>query len=128
MDRRRQERYNIEVPIKIKRYADGESATFEASSKDISSTGVFISSNSVQLEARQKVHLELTLTIDKLKELFGGASMVTLEVDGVVVRSRDNGVVIEFEESYSISPHQGGKSWNTIGMAAASAKEEGKEK
>ncbi len=128
MDRRRQERFDIEVPIKIKRYTDGDSSTFETSSKDISSSGVFINSGNVPLEAKQKVHLELTLTIDKLRELFGGSSMVTLEVDGVVVRSRDNGVVIEFEDSYSISPHASGKSWNSVGMAAMSAKEEGRKK
>jgi hypothetical protein len=128
MDRRRQERFNIEVPIKIKRYADGEPSTFETSSKDISSTGVFINSSNVQLEAKQKVHLELTLTIEKLKELFGGTSKVTLEVDGVVVRSRDNGVVIEFEDTYSIIPHQSGKKWNRNSTASSSAKEEGKEK
>jgi hypothetical protein len=128
MDRRRQERFNIEVPIKIKRYTDGESSTFETCSKDISSSGVLVNSSAVQLEAKQKVHLELTLTIDKLKELFGGSSMVTLEVDGIVVRSRDDGVVIEFEDTYSISPHESGKSWNSVDRAAVSAKEEGRKK
>jgi len=106
MDRRRQERYEIAVPIKIKCEDGGSSATFDACSRDISSNGVFINAPDINIKARQKVHLEFTLTIEKLKELFGGSSMVTLEVNGVVVRSLENGLVIEFEDAYSISPKQ----------------------
>jgi len=104
MERRKQERYALDVPIKIKRYGDCVSATVEASSKDISSSGVFIKNCDIQLETRQKVHLELTLTIDKLKELFGRSGVVTLEVDGLVVGAREDGIVVEFDDAYSIVP------------------------
>ncbi len=104
MDRRRQERYPLDVPIRIIPYDDGISTVFEASSRDISSKGVFIKTDKIRLESRQKVHLELTLTIDKLKELFGYPRMVTLEVDGAVVRTLQEGIVVEFEDKYSIVP------------------------
>lgn len=104
MERRRQERYLLDVPIKITRLDDGSSSIFEASSRDISSTGVFIKTSDIRLESKEKVHLELTLTIEKLKELFGYPKMVTLEVDGSVVRSLEDGIVVEFGNSYSIVP------------------------
>lgn len=104
MERRKQERYALDVPIKIKRYEDGLSSTLEASSKDISSSGVLIKSCGIQLEPKQKVHLELTLTIEKLKEMFECSGVVTLEVDGSVIGSRDDGIVVAFDDVYSISP------------------------
>jgi len=108
MERRGQERYLLDVPIKITRYDNDSSSTFEAFSKDISSKGVFIKTDEIKLETNQKVHLELTLTIEKLKELFGYPKMVTLEVDGSVLRSLEDGIVIEFGESYSIVPVEDG--------------------
>lgn len=104
MERRKQERYALDVPIKIKRYEDGLSSTLEASSKDISSSGVLIKSCGLPLEPKQKVHLELTLTIDKLKEMFDCSGVVTLEVDGSVVGSREDGIVVAFDDVYTISP------------------------
>jgi hypothetical protein len=104
MEKRRQERYKLDVPIKIRRYEDGLSSLLEASSKDISSAGVFIKACEIQLEPRQRVHLELTLTIRKIKELFGYSGMVSVELDGLVIRSVGNSMVVEFEDHYSISP------------------------
>jgi hypothetical protein len=52
----------------------------------------------------QKVRLELLLRIDKLKDLFGCSNMVALEVSGLVLRSINDGIAIEFEDDYSISP------------------------
>ncbi len=104
MDRRRQERYCIDAPVKIIKEEDLTATIFDASCKDISCTGVLVNTRNVVLQQNQKVHLELTLTIEKLKELFGGTSMVTLKLDGVVVGSHANGTVIEFEDNYSILP------------------------
>ena len=104
MEKRRQERYKLDVPIKIRRYEDGLSSLLEASSKDISSAGVFIKACEIQLEPRQRVHLELTLTIRRIKELFGYSGRVSVELDGLVIRSVGSSVVVEFEDHYSISP------------------------
>jgi hypothetical protein len=107
MERRRQERYALDVPIKIRLSEDGPDSTLEASSKDISSSGVFIKTCSLPLQPRQKVHLELTLTIEKLKELFSYSDVVTLEVDGSVVGTRDNGIVVAFDQTYTIKQKAG---------------------
>ena len=104
MERRKQERYLLDVPIRITRIDDSSTAIFEASSRDISSKGVFIKTKDIKLESNQKVHLALTLTIEKLKELFGYPNTVTLEVDGSVIRSLQDGIVVAFGDSYSIVP------------------------
>ncbi|HOX33257.1 MAG TPA: PilZ domain-containing protein [Spirochaetales bacterium] len=105
MDRRREERYELDVPIRIKLGDKKAPAAIEASSRDISTAGVFINLSGAQLEAQQSVHLELTLTIGKLQELFGCSSMVTLEVDGSVARVLQDGVFVRFGNRYSILPH-----------------------
>lgn len=104
MEKRRQERYKLVVPIKIRRYEDGSTSLLEASSKDISSTGVFIKTCGTQFKPRQRVHLELTLTIEKIRELFGYSGIVTVELDGWVIRSFENSMIVEFEDHYSIFP------------------------
>ena len=93
-------------PSKIKLDEQESGAPIEASSRDISAAGVFVNVNSSRLEAQQAVHLELTLTIGKLQELFGCSSMVTLEVEGSVVRSLSDGVFIRFGDHYSIFPYE----------------------
>jgi hypothetical protein len=106
MERRKQERYRLEVPIKIKRYGDGRVSTFEAFSRNISSRGVLIKPCDIGLEPRQRVHLEFTLTIGKIKELFGYTGKIKLELDGSVLRSVGNGMAVEFENHYSILPEK----------------------
>ena len=109
MDRRRNERYSLDVPIKITRYDDGALSTYEGFSKDISSKSVFILTNGFKFESMQAVHLELTLTIEKLKELFGYSNTVTLQVDGSVVRASEHGIVVQFGNRYSIVPATQGR-------------------
>jgi len=104
MERRRQERYELDVPIKVSRYDGGRCSTLDASSRDISSAGVYMTTGGAKFEKSQKVHLELTLTIEKLKELFGSSGMVKLEVDGSVVRTLGDGMVVKFDGRYSIFP------------------------
>lgn len=104
MERRKQERYRLEVPIKVRRYGEGGETTFEALSRDISSRGVLIKPCDCRLDPSQRVHLELTLTIGKIKELFGYSGRITLEIDGLVIRSLKSGAAIKFEHHYSISP------------------------
>lgn len=104
MERRRQARYELDIPILVSSCEDELASSFMAACRDISSTGVFIRTAASRLGDRQRVHLEMTLSIGKIKELFGSSSMVKLAVNGSVVRSIKEGVVVEFEEAYSISP------------------------
>jgi hypothetical protein len=107
IEKRRQERYALNAPIKIRCYENDsalKAVAYEAQCRDISSTGVCIDTDQIQLPFMQKVHLEVTFSIEKLKELFGCSKQVTLAIDGSVVRSFKDSVIIEFAKSYSISP------------------------
>lgn len=104
MDRRRQERYKLDLPVTICSLEGRRQSSRKAMSRDISSTGVFVKIAPNKFRQQQKVHLELTLRLAKGKELFGNSGIFKLVVDGSVIRSIDSGIVVEFEKEYSISP------------------------
>jgi len=104
VEKRKHQRYPLNVPVKMHPCGDdGISSVFEVSSRDISSRGVFIHLEEGLDTPLERVHLEMTLTIDKLTELFGCSKTVTLKVDGSVVRKFKDGLAVAFDRSYSIS-------------------------
>lgn len=104
VEKRKQRRYSLHVPIKVECYKPEALSATECTTRDISSRGVFIDTKGVNLHPGDKVHLEVFLTIDKLKELFGLTEIVTLKIDGSILRSMSNGMAIEFDKKYSIFP------------------------
>jgi hypothetical protein len=104
IEKRQQERYLLHVPISIKSYNSEAVYTDEILTNDISSKGVSISTSELNLSPGEKVHMEMTLTIDKLKELFGCSEKIILKVDGSIIRSMGEGIAIEFDKKYSIFP------------------------
>ena len=104
VEKRQQERYSLNVPVNIKNSKMGEIMTEGILTKDISSKGVLTNLKNHGLIPGEKVHLELTLTIDKLNELFDCSEKIILKVDGSIIRSMDEGVAIEFDKNYSIFP------------------------
>lgn len=104
IEKRQQERYPLHVPINIESYNNIIHTVEPITTKDVSSNGVFISSNELELLEGDKVHMEMVLTIDKLKELFGCSEKVILKIDGSVIRSMENGIAIEFDKKYSMFP------------------------
>ena len=104
VEKRQQERYSLHVPVKINLYDSNTEISDGILTKDISSKGVLLNSNNPDLQPGGKVHLEMTLTIDKLKELFGCSEKIILKVDGSIIRSMDEGMAIEFDKNYSIFP------------------------
>ena len=74
------------------------------STRDISSGGVFIESDNLDLNPGSKVHVEMVLTVDKLKELFKVSNKVILEVNGLITRATSHGIAVKFTNDYSITP------------------------
>ncbi|MBB6479244.1 PilZ domain-containing protein [Spirochaeta isovalerica] len=104
VEKRQQERYSLRAPVQLRKEDGSVRITDGFLTKDISSKGVCIESNDPSLLPGEKVHLEVTLTIDKLRELFDCSEKIILKVDGSVVRSKNEGVAIEFDRKYSIFP------------------------
>ncbi|MBN2656310.1 MAG: PilZ domain-containing protein [Spirochaetales bacterium] len=104
VEKRQQERYSLKAPVHVKK-EDGTNHTVDGVlTRDISSKGVYIDSNGISLEPGERVQLEVTLTIDKLRELFNCSEKIILKVEGEVVRSVGEGLAVEFTKKYSIFP------------------------
>ena len=102
-DNRIIERYNLEVPVTVESL-EKEVKYPSYKTRDVSSGGVFIESNDIDLQAGNNVNVELVLTVDKLEELFKVSKNVVLRVQGKVTRATDTGIAVKFSNNYSISP------------------------
>lgn len=104
IEKRQQERYPLHVPINIMSFDNQVHFMRETLTEDISSKGVFVRTTDQVLQEGRKVRMELTLTIDKLKELFGCSEKIILKVDGSIIRSMNEGLAIEFDKQYLMVP------------------------
>ena len=102
-DNRTIERYNLKVPVTLENLESTEKYT-SIQTRDVSSGGVFIESQNIDLSAGSKVNVELLLTVDKLEELFKVSKNVLLKVQGQVTRATDTGIAVKFSSNYSITP------------------------
>ena len=107
-ENRKIERYSLHVPISINTLDNKQEKLADITTKDISSGGVFIESDSLDLNSGSKVHVEMVLTVEKLKELFEVSNKVILEVDGLITRATSHGIAVKFTNDYSITPLQSG--------------------
>ncbi len=98
---RSSERYKIQLPVALDSL-EGNGRYTEIETKDISSGGVFIETSNIELAEGSPVQVELTLSADKLKELFQVDNKVLLKIDGLVTRRTDTGIAVKFSDSYSI--------------------------
>jgi len=102
MERRAQQRYKLDTSIIIRSDADDPESAFEASGRDISTTGVFVDSCARRLDKNQRVQLEILFPTDKQAHVSNRARRFTMKVKGSVVRTINDGFGIEFDRSYSI--------------------------
>ena len=103
------ERFDMRVPVKVSDL-DEQGQYLSNETKDISSGGVFIESKDIDLSAGSRVEVELTLTVDTLKELFQVSNQVLLKVEGRVTRATEQGIAVKFSNNYSITPTNIGES------------------
>jgi len=103
-ENRKIERYALHIPITINTPDNKQRRLNDITTRDISSGGVFIESDSLNLNPGSKVHVEMVLTVEKLKELFEVSNKVILEVDGLITRATSHGIAVKFTNDYSIMP------------------------
>ena len=102
-EKRRIERYSLNVPARVSIPEKQELQNLKAYTKDVSSGGTFLNIDQ-ELEIGQKVNLELFLSIKKLQEFFEMDNQVRIEVSGEVIRHEEGGVGIRFDKKYTIFP------------------------
>lgn len=103
-ENRKNKRYSLRVPIVINTFGSNQERLDNITTRDISSGGVFIESETIDLNPGSKVHVKMVLTIEKLKQLFKVSNKVILEVNGLITRATNHGIALKFTSDYSISP------------------------
>ncbi len=103
-ERREFERFDLELPAKIETEDSGRKIeTFSLKSGNVSSGGAFFPTYE-PISVGKQVHLNLILTIEKLKRLFD--SQCQIKVTGTVVRSEERGMAVRFNRNYEIMPQK----------------------
>ncbi len=99
------ERFSLSVPATIIVDAEnGEKKTAAAVSRDLSSAGGYFLAEGTDIPVGSRVRLELTLTIEKLKELLDAEDEVIIEVEGNVIRTGEDGFAVCFSRGYRFFP------------------------
>jgi len=103
MEKRKRDRYFIDVPVKLLLSAeDSEQETLTVHTKNISSEGVLLSTDTV-LSQGSKVKMEMVLPVNKLLEMIGEQKKVLVRVNGKVIRTGDEGMAVKFDRDYQIT-------------------------
>jgi hypothetical protein len=94
-DRRKYERLQLELPARLEINSLRRAQIFELRTRDISAAGTLLLGTTEQLPAGTRCHLELLVASERIKELTGVQGLIKIE--GTVVRSTPDGVVICFD-------------------------------
>jgi c-di-GMP-binding flagellar brake protein YcgR len=101
-ERRRIERFHLEVPARIKSIDDEKAGKHVAfTTRDISSSGAFLFTDEAVAEGAC-VRLEFVLPVEKFRQLLGSQTKVSISVSGRVVRKDEHGIAVLFNRKYEI--------------------------
>ena len=93
-ERRRFERFQLRLPVRMEVTISGKRKIFDFKTKDVSAAGVFIET-SERFSEGTPVQLNMTLSSNRIQELAGSQSLI--KVKGIVVRSTPTGVAVCFD-------------------------------
>jgi hypothetical protein len=114
-ERRRFERFQLRLPVRMEVIISGKRQIFDLETKDISAAGVFIET-SERFSEGTPVQLSMTLSSNRIQELTGSQSLI--KVKGIVARSAPTGLAVSFAgrkeilslNANSAPPHREGDS------------------
>ena len=99
MDKRKFERFDIELPARLETISSNRKQVFDLITKDISASGAFIDTNSPFSEG-MCIKMNLSIQSKRIKELTGVQSLI--ECEGSIVRATQTGVGICFNKECQI--------------------------
>lgn len=103
-ERRKLQRFDLEVPAKIEVMDSGqEKEIVNLLTSNICSGGAFFHTPEPLPEGTQ-IRLDLVLPLDKLRELKNDSKHAYIKVTGTVLRAESMGMAICFNEDYQIMP------------------------
>ena len=98
-ERRRFERFSINLPARLETIISDKKQIFELKTSNISASGAFFDTKSPFFEGT-RFKLSLTAQSERIKELTGAQSFI--ECEGVVIRSTPVGIAICFDKDCQI--------------------------
>jgi len=93
-ERRKYERFQLELPARLTMNSSQSKEIFELQTRDISAAGAFLNV-AERIAIGTRCQVELTVTSARIKQLTGAQSLIKAE--GIVVRSTPEGVAICFD-------------------------------
>lgn len=103
-EKRKMERFLLELPTcLIVNNSNRKQETLELQTSNVCAGGAFLKTDE-PLSIGTKVRVSMILSLKRLKKFRGEKSLVNIL--GSVIRTDDKGMVICFDEKYTISPHE----------------------
>lgn len=99
MDKRKFERFEIELPTRLENISSNRKQVFDLVTKNISASGAFVSTNGKFCNGSD-IKMSLTIQSKRLVELTGSQSLI--ECEGNVVRTTPTGIGIHFNKACQI--------------------------
>ena len=93
MDRRRFERFEIELPARMEIIASNKKRVFDLVTRNISASGAFVNTTNAFSDGAP-IKMSLTTQSKRLNELTG--AQILIECEGSIVRNTPTGVAICF--------------------------------
>lgn len=104
IERRKMERFNLEIPVKIEVISKGqEKARLELVTSNICAGGAFFHTKKPLPEGTQ-VKIDMILPLDQLEKLKNDYKKAYIKLTGTVLRTESKGMAISFNKDYEISP------------------------
>lgn len=105
-NKRKYERFDLEVPAKMGILGAGNNNEHEVSlsTVNVCAGGAFFAAE-VSIPEGTRVKMDFTLSIEKLKEMLD--SYCRIKVEGEVIRMDDRGIAVRFDKDYEIIPVKG---------------------
>jgi len=104
LDRRREERFELEIPA-IVRIARPQADKLELITSNVCSGGAYFHTPQPLPEGTD-VQIDLVLNLEKLKTLKDEHKQVYVELKGTVIRTDSEGMSICFNQDYQFRPFQ----------------------
>jgi hypothetical protein len=94
IDRRKYERFQLELPVRLTMNSSQRTEIFELKTSDISAAGAFLNTTE-RFALGTRCLVELTVASERIRQLTGAQSLI--KVEGIVVRSTPDGIAICFD-------------------------------
>ncbi|CAN2039152.1 PilZ domain-containing protein [Candidatus Magnetomoraceae bacterium gMMP-15] len=101
-NKRKLERFTLKLPIQlVVNNNENDKQLLEVVTKDICAGGAFFNMNT-PLPVGTEISVNLELPLDDLKKIEG--QKVRINIAGSVIRIENNGIAVNFDKGYKISP------------------------